>query len=89
MLNQLEKRANSPNGSPSNISLEPCKDCGTTLENGYLDSLERQIVASISSDYLTQVEELLNEGRHAPAAVCVAQYWRTACVAYVKDRRPQ
>jgi hypothetical protein len=45
-----------------------------TYENGFLDNLEEKIVANISADYMTQVEELLGEGQpgqydHVPAAV--------------------
>lgn len=43
-------------------------------ENGILESLEERIVANISTDYMTQVEGLLDEGHpgqydHVPAAV--------------------
>lgn len=43
-------------------------------ENGFLDDLEKRVVANISADYMTQVEGLFNEGHpgqydHVPAAV--------------------
>ena len=38
-------------------------------ENGFLGNLEERIIADISADYITQVEELLGEGRYVPAAV--------------------
>lgn len=43
-------------------------------ENGFLDDLEKRVVANISADYMTQVEGLLDEGKpgqydHVPAAV--------------------
>lgn len=51
--------------------LEGLKD---DYENGFLDNLEKWIVANISADYMEQAEALLGEGKsgqygHVPAAV--------------------
>lgn len=74
MLKQLEKKANSPKGFTVEFIAGTLRGLRNDYENGYLYSLERQIVASISSDYFTQVDMLLGEGKsaqlgHLPAAV--------------------
>ena len=77
---EIEKRINqhigwSVNGwdAVSHIGgmLEGLKD---DYENGFLDDLEKRVVANISADYMTQVEGLFSEGKsgendHVPAAV--------------------
>lgn len=78
MVKQLENRASSSKTSTKSSTLTyiagTLHGLKNDYENGYLDSLEKKVVASISSDYLTQVDMLLGEGKsaqlgHIPAAV--------------------
>ena len=73
---ELEQNIEHPNPASSSVKkivgiLEGLKD---DYENGFLDDLEKQIVANISADYMGQAEALLGEGipsqyDHVPAAV--------------------
>lgn len=78
MAKQLEKRADSPKGSTLEYIVGTLQGLQNDYENSYLDGLEKRIVASVSSDYMTQVDMLLGEGRSAQlgyisaAALCGA-----------------
>ena len=63
-------------------------------ENGFLDDLEKRVLANISADYMTQVECLLNEGQpgqydHVPGAVLCGAVLEDALRRLCERQTPQ
>lgn len=58
-------------------------------EHGFLENLERRILSNVSTDYLTQVEELFDEGHYVPAAVLCGAVLEDALRRLCERQTPQ